>query len=129
APFVLAVEAGEHVEERRLAGAVGADEAVDLAALDGEAHLRERDEPAEALGDTLDLEERRWRRRRGAHRVVSSRLRTAEGSSPAGRTSIITTIASPKISSSRIASQARPMRESCRRRLTTITSTRTARRK
>ena len=76
--LVVAVEAGEHVEERGLARAVGADEAVDLAAADGEAHLRERREAAEALGDALDLEERgrggRFRRR---HRRARSRARAS----------------------------------------------------
>src|SRR5207247_7266524 len=96
ASLVLRIDAGEHVEERGLAGGLGADEGVDLARVDREAHVGERGEPAEMLRDVLDGEDGRGRR---AHsRTVNSRLRTAEGSSPAGRTSIITTIASPKSS-------------------------------
>ena len=42
---------------------------------------------------------------------------------------VLMPIARAATSSSRIASQARPMRESCRRRFTTITTTSTASRK
>src|SRR5258707_5189880 len=63
AALLLAIDAGEHVEERGLARAVGADEAVDLALADRERDFRERGEAAEALGDALDLEERGGGRR------------------------------------------------------------------
>src|SRR4030095_2023064 len=51
------VEPRDHVEERGLAGAVGSDHREDLPGLDGEAHARERRKGAEALGDTVDLED------------------------------------------------------------------------
>ncbi|MPN65045.1 hypothetical protein SDC9_212824 [bioreactor metagenome] len=50
------VQAGEHVEERGLACAVGADQAVDLAAVDGDADVRECLQAAESLGHASDLE-------------------------------------------------------------------------
>ncbi len=50
---VLLIDAGQHVEETRLAGAVGADQPVDLAVADREAHVRERVDAAEALADSL----------------------------------------------------------------------------
>jgi hypothetical protein len=46
--------AGEHVEDRALAGAVGADQADDLALLDSERHAVDGGEAAEALGEALD---------------------------------------------------------------------------
>src|SRR4051794_29808914 len=87
------VDAGQDVEERRLAGAIGADEAIDLAARNGEGNIVERLHAAEALRHAARLEECAH-----AARTVSSRLRTAEGSKPAGRKSITRTSASPKIS-------------------------------
>ncbi len=50
------VQPGDDVEEGRLAGAVGADQAIHLAALDGDADVRERLQAAETLGDAGDLE-------------------------------------------------------------------------
>ena len=49
--------AGEAVEEGRLAGAVGADEADDLARSDGEVGLRQREEAAEAAADLARLKQ------------------------------------------------------------------------
>ncbi|MNW09372.1 hypothetical protein D3C71_2063500 [compost metagenome] len=46
------VEASDHVEKRGLACAVGADQAIDLAAFDGDANVREGLQAAEALGYT-----------------------------------------------------------------------------
>src|ERR1043166_1081611 len=89
APAVGRVDPGEHVEERGLAGAVGADQAEDFPGRDLERHFAQRLHAAEALADP--------RRAEPAHEV-SSRLRTAEGSSPAGRNSMMSTSASPKIS-------------------------------
>src|SRR4029450_8157087 len=43
------VDAGDHVEERRLAGAVRADQADDRALGDGEVYAGDGDEPAELL--------------------------------------------------------------------------------
>ena len=51
------VEAGDAVEERRLAGAVGPDEAHDGPGLDGEAHAVVGDELPEFLGDVLYLKQ------------------------------------------------------------------------
>jgi hypothetical protein len=51
--FVLLIDAGQHVEQASLAGAVGADQPVDLAVADREADIRERMHPAEALADPL----------------------------------------------------------------------------
>ena len=51
------VDAGHDVEAGRLAGAVGADEAEDLALVDVEAHLVERDDAAEAQRHLVDLEQ------------------------------------------------------------------------
>src|SRR5207247_10133105 len=52
------VEAADHVEHGRLAGAVGPDHRDDLALLDIEAHLRHGLDPAERLRDPADLDER-----------------------------------------------------------------------
>src|SRR5690606_19765231 len=91
--LVGVVEAEEHVHERGLAGAVLAEQRVDLAGLDGEADRIVRDEGSEALGDATEFEFHplhpgRWGRRTGtgrrgkhdvpgrvaapAHRVVSA---------------------------------------------------------
>src|SRR6185369_4975726 len=51
------VKSGDQVEERGFPGPVGPDHREDLALPDGEAHLRERREGAEALGKRLDLED------------------------------------------------------------------------
>ncbi len=50
------VEAGEDIEEGGLAGAIGADQAIDLAALDGDAHLAQGLQAAEALGNAGNFE-------------------------------------------------------------------------
>ena len=50
------VEAVEHVHQRRLAGAVLAEEAVDLAGLDDEVDVVVGDEAAEPLGDAAEFE-------------------------------------------------------------------------
>src|SRR5690606_12683399 len=101
------VQAGQHVEQRRLAGAVGADQAVNFAAPDIEADVRERLQAAKALAQALRLEQHLARggaqgfegRVHAAPPVrASSRLRTADGHSPAGRNSMTSTMASPKSS-------------------------------
>ena len=48
------VEAGDHVEEGRLAGSVGADQAIDLATPDLEAHVGKCLQAAETLADPRD---------------------------------------------------------------------------
>ena len=50
------VQAGDDVEEGGLAGAVGADQAVDLARIDGDADVGQGLQAAEALGHAIDLE-------------------------------------------------------------------------
>ena len=110
------VEAGDHVEEGRLAGAVRADQADDRALRDREVDLVDRDQAAEALGDLAGLEDRPGaiaaradaagavvarrspgdrRGRRRAARPCAAR----SGRCPSGRSSIISTSARPKISS------------------------------
>ena len=71
-PPVERVDAGDDVEDRRLAGAVRADEPEDLARVDVERHVVERGDATEAHRDVVELEERlshrgslRRRRRRG----------------------------------------------------------------
>ncbi len=51
------VDAGEHVEERRLAGAVRADQAGDRAFGDREVDVVDGDEPAELLPEVLRSEQ------------------------------------------------------------------------
>ena len=57
-PAVRREDAVDEIEERRFAGAVGADEAEDLALVDGEAQTVHRLHAAEALAQAVDLEER-----------------------------------------------------------------------
>ena len=106
---VRRVDAGEDVEQAGLAGAVGADEAVDLAAIDGEGHVGERLHAAEALVDARSGQQRGARAHRRGRFRSNSRLRTAEGRMPAGRNSIISTSARPN-SSIRITSGSISMR-------------------
>src|SRR5262249_5751566 len=54
---VRAIEPGEQVHRRRLARAVGADEAANLARANGERQIVHRDQPAESLGEPARLEE------------------------------------------------------------------------
>ena len=58
---VRPVQARDHVERRRLAGAVRADQPDDLALADVERDVVERDDPAEAAGDVANLEQRHGR--------------------------------------------------------------------
>ncbi len=57
--FLRRVDPGDHVEERRLAGAVRADDADDLAFADDEVEPVEAPEPTEGERDALYLEQRR----------------------------------------------------------------------
>ena len=76
-------DAGDHVEQRRLAGAVGADHAADLAGLDVERHLVHRHQAAEALGHVVEDKQR-------AHRPppVSPSRRASHGQTPPGSATI-----------------------------------------
>ena len=56
-----ALIAGDDIEERRLAGSVGADQAVDLALVDLQVTLRQGRDAAVVLADALDLDEVRHR--------------------------------------------------------------------
>src|SRR6185312_11563468 len=58
APLLRAVDAVDHVEERALAGAVGADDGADLVLAHVEAHLGERLHAAEGERDALEREDR-----------------------------------------------------------------------
>src|SRR2546429_3479051 len=55
---IWADEAGDQVEERGLAGAVRPDDADQLAGSDGERDVMRRHDPAKALAQSLDLEQR-----------------------------------------------------------------------
>ena len=61
-------QAGQHLHRRRLAAAVRAEEAEDLAALDAEAHVVDGGEVAEALRQAVRLDRRRGLGRRVARR-------------------------------------------------------------
>ncbi len=116
---VWPIDAGQHIEQRRLARAVGTDQAVDLAVVDGERDVGQRLHATEALADARGRRAGSQRAHRtrmlGLAGVSSSRLRTADGRIPAGRNSIISTSARPK-SSIRItsgSSSVRPKSASC----------------
>src|SRR5207244_25538 len=72
AALVGAIVAGDHVEERGLAGAVGPDDAEQVAGPHLHAHLAHGGEAAEALGDALEAQQGRrahaWARARRARR-------------------------------------------------------------
>src|SRR5712692_5805761 len=80
---VAPLEAGDAVEERRLAGAVGTDEAVDPAGLEAQRDAVDRGDAAEALLDAVDLERRRHRPQtvRGSRYLICRIPRTPRGMS------------------------------------------------
>src|SRR5690606_11755169 len=55
--FLRGIEAGDRVDQRRLAGAVGPDEAVDLALLDAHRDIRQRLHAAEAATDVFQRQD------------------------------------------------------------------------
>ena len=71
-PGVRRVDAGDEVEERRLAGAVRPDHAHDLALVDVQVELVDAREPAEALRDACSSSSRSAIRRSPPARVPSS---------------------------------------------------------
>ena len=77
-------EAADQIEERRLAGAVGADHGAQLARLDGERDVVDGDQAAEALRDVVDLEQ--------AHALAALR---SMPSTPRGKNSTTSTKNSP----------------------------------
>ena len=91
------VDAGDHVEERRLAGAVRPDEAYDRALGDREVDVVHGHEAAEFLAQRGRLEEQLGHQRctstSGSSCTPSSNscFRRASGNSPYGRTSMTTT--------------------------------------
>ena len=108
-------DADDDVEERRLSGAVGTDDADDRAARDLEVHLANRDQATERLRDPVrakDGVDLARRRRHGGHQFPDLRLAVARpcprpepraapgdastfGKSPSGLSSIIRTRARP----------------------------------
>ena len=99
AALVDLVEAGDAVEEGRLAGAVGPDDADDGALVQGEVQGVDGQQAAEALGGAADLEERhaqaasvgvqRQGRRRGLLHRASRDVPTRDGQRPSGRKRIM----------------------------------------
>jgi hypothetical protein len=61
-PLSGTVHAGKDLDQRRLAGAVVAEQAMDLARLHREGHAVERDHRAEILADIAQLDQRRHQR-------------------------------------------------------------------
>ncbi len=82
--------AGDHVEERGLAGAVGPDHRKDIARRDGKANPVDREQAAETLGESVGDQERR-------HGVFSPtpRRRASHGHTPAGRNEMMAISVSP----------------------------------
>ena len=85
------VDAGDHVEDRGLARAVGSDQRVDRAGRHAEADIVHRAQAAEALAEAGELEPR------AAHRLRSAKPSRAasHGQTPAGRYITITSRARP----------------------------------
>ena len=57
APGVRLKQTRDEIEQRRLAGAIGSDQAKDVACVDGEGDGVRHDDAAEALGDILQPED------------------------------------------------------------------------
>src|SRR3954447_23522596 len=74
ASLVGAGETADDVEQRRLARAVGSDDADNLVLGDGRGDIRQRCEPAEADGDPLHLEQRSHARRPPSTAVASETI-------------------------------------------------------
>src|SRR6185295_12640024 len=81
------VDAGDEIEERRLAGAVRADHADDLVLLDDEIEVRDHSKPAEGLVDASELEQRHVARHTISTVAVPKR--------PCGRTFMSATSSAP----------------------------------
>ena len=87
---VRPVEPAQAIEQRGLAGAVRTDQADDAARGDGEAHVLERDDAAEAHGDVGDFQQRRISADFGASlgAVAGAGERIGRNFAHAGRTAI-----------------------------------------
>ena len=72
------LDAGDDLDQRRLAGAVLADQAMHLAGLDVQVDLAQRMHAAEDLGDVLELEEAGHRRDSSATGLISDERRSGE---------------------------------------------------
>ena len=81
-PWLGREHAGDHVEQRGLAGAVRADDREDRALRDAEADLVDREQAAKALADALDLEQRAH----GCRLGQAPSLRASHGHTPSGST-------------------------------------------
>src|SRR5579883_2668400 len=77
------IKAGDDIDAGRLAGAVGADEAEDLAWLQMEGQPVQRAEAAEALDEPLDLEQRRHLRGHRSPGGGAARRARSAGTAPA----------------------------------------------
>jgi hypothetical protein len=71
--LIVGVHAGDDLHQRALAGAVFADQGVDLALFQGEIHALQRMHAAEALGDGPHLQDRR--RTRGHRRLLHDQIK------------------------------------------------------
>src|SRR6267142_2703595 len=80
--------ARDQIEQRRLAGAIGANQANDLAAPDRYRDVAVGDQPAEALPDAFGFQQER-------HRAIPLRRRENNPTRPSGRASEISTIKVP----------------------------------
>jgi hypothetical protein len=91
------VQAGDHVEKRGLACTVGADQAIDLTALDGHAHIGQGLQATKALGNARDVEDGVfvgcWVHVLLLHFFLSELPCSGEGHSPRGRINMITIMA------------------------------------
>ena len=90
------VRAGDQVEEGGLAGAIGADDRVDMAGFERHGHVVHRGQPAEFLGEVADLKHSRLRggwsgraaaRCRGARRHAGHGVRRRRGGPASSGTS------------------------------------------
>src|SRR5207244_11944487 len=95
------VKAGQAIEDRRLAGPVWPDQSGDLAPIDDEGKIGNRDEPAKPHRQMLDGEQRLAALGQARHVDEGRAPRRREGSrcskSPRGRHTMIATIAAPKL--------------------------------
>jgi hypothetical protein len=57
-PRIGVVDAGEHLDERRLSGPVGTEKGEDAAGVDVQIDPGQRDGPAEPLGEAADADQR-----------------------------------------------------------------------
>ena len=84
-PFCRLVETGDAVEDRGLAGAVGADERGDVAAPGFEGEIAHSSKTAEAHGQVLHVEQGSWIERGHVSRVPRQPGRSTRTSSPSDR--------------------------------------------